>query len=155
MLSILFICSGNTCRSPMAQAIAQSWSNKAFKTNQITVSSAGTHATPNSPISPEALVALARHNIPYEGKSQLLSAELLQEQDIIFVMTKEHLRHTQELIVQNKIAKNHTLLTLHPEQDIQDPLGKGQQPYDKIANEFMSLIPSQLQPHLTLLTESA
>ncbi|ETX12259.1 protein tyrosine phosphatase [Marinomonas ushuaiensis DSM 15871] len=149
MLSILFICSGNTCRSPMAEAVTKSWLSTNFRTHEMKVSSAGTHATPNSPASPEAVIALAKHNIPYEGKSQLLSAELLKEQDIILVMTKEHLRHTQELIAQNKVVKNQTVLTLHPEQDIPDPLGKGQQLYDKIANEFMVLIPSRLQPYLT------
>ena len=160
MLSILFICSGNTCRSPMAEAIAKSWLSKTFNTNQIKVSSAGTHAKLNSPVSPEAVIALAKHNIPHEGKSQRLTAELIKEHDIIFVMTAEHLSHTQEMITKSKMVRSKTdktpmVMTLQPELDIPDPLGKGQQPYDELADEFVELIPERLKPFMALLTESA
>ena len=148
MLSILFICSGNTCRSPMAEAITTSWLSKRFDTTQFKVTSTGTHAKADNPVSPEAIIALAKHNIPHKGKSKRLTVELIQEHDLIFVMTKEHLKHTQEMIVKNKTEKPQIVMALHPDSDIPDPLGKGQQPYDELAGEFMELIPLRLKPFL-------
>ena len=149
MLSILFICSGNTCRSPMAEAVAKHWSKKTFNSNQIQISSAGTHAKPNQATSPEAIIALAKHNISHVGKSQLLTYELIKEQDFIFTMTQEHLNHAQAIIAKNSMSKLPTLMMLHPDLDLQDPLGKGQQPYYELVNEFMTLIPSRLTSFLT------
>lgn len=149
MLSILFICSGNTCRSPMAEAIAKHWLNKTFGSNQIQVSSAGTHANSNQAVSPEAIIALAKHNISHEGKSQLLTYELIKEHDVIFTMTQEHFNHTQAIMAKRSMSKLPTLMMLHPDLDLQDPLGKGQQPYYELADEFMELIPSRLTSFLS------
>lgn len=139
----------------MAEAVTKSWLSTTFRINKIKVSSAGTQAKPNTPASPEAVIALARHNIHHNGKSQRLTAELIKEQDVIFVMTNEHLLHTQEIIAKSKTDKMPMLMTLHPVLDLPDPLGKGQQPYDELVNEFVELIPERLKPFLTLLTESA
>lgn len=139
----------------MAEAVTKSWLSTTFRTHKIKVSSAGTQANPNTPVSPEAVIALARHKIPYDGKSQCLNADLIKKQDVIFVMTKEHLRHTQEIMAKSKTDKQPMLMTLHPDLDLPDPLGKGQQPYNELVDEFVELIPERLKPYLTQLTESA
>jgi protein-tyrosine phosphatase len=151
MLSILFICSGNTCRSPMAETVAKSWLSKHFDPKHFKVSSTGTHAKMNKAVSPEAVIALARHNIPHHGKSKQLTIDLITEHDLVFVMTKQHLKHIQEMIVQNKTDKTPIIKTLHPDRDIVDPLGKGQRSYDELADEFVELIPLQLKPFMSLL----
>jgi len=134
----------------MAETIAKSWLSQHFDTKHIKVSSTGTRAKINNAVSPEAVIALARHNIPHKGESKQLTIELIKQHDLIFVMTKEHLEHTQEIIAQNKTDKTPIVKTLHPDRDLADPLGKGQQAYDELADELIELIPLQLKEFLNL-----
>lgn len=83
-LNILFVCTGNTCRSPMAEAILRK------KYPQWKVKSAGVFAASGSPASPEALEALREKNMLFDHRSQPLTDELLDWADLILTMTSQH-----------------------------------------------------------------
>ncbi len=90
---ILFVCSGNICRSPMAEAIARLHRpGGAF-------ASAGTWARRGDPATPEAVAAGAEIGADLAGhRSQPLSPALLAEAERVFVMTEEHLRDVAALL---------------------------------------------------------
>lgn len=147
MLSILFVCSGNTCRSPMAEAIAQHWltEQEAPLSSLIRFASAGTHVKPNASITKEAIVALEKKGMSYSGASQALTLDLIKDYDVVIVMTQVHLAFAQNLIADKELPGPIKLITLDPQQDIDDPLGKGQKKYDELVEEFLTLIPKRME----------
>jgi protein-tyrosine-phosphatase len=95
--NILFVCTGNTCRSPLAEAIThrrlaeRGW-------NHVRVDSAGTAAAWGAPASEGSLGAAAAVGLDLAGhRSQPLTARLVEESDIILAMTPSHLDRVHEL----------------------------------------------------------
>ena len=72
--TILFVCTGNTCRSPMAEAIARSL----LDDSDVFVASAGVAAMDGAPTSPETVRALASMDIEFQGHSTPLSPEMIR-----------------------------------------------------------------------------
>jgi protein arginine phosphatase len=87
MMNILFVCTGNTCRSPMAAAILKS---KAIP--GIEVKSAGVYAQAGSRASLHAQQILREQGIDHDHESALLTDEHLKWADYVFTMTSDHKR---------------------------------------------------------------
>lgn len=69
MISVLFVCLGNICRSPMAEAVFADLVNKTGLSNQITIDSAGTGGWHTGESAhPGTLKVLRKHDIPYNGR---------------------------------------------------------------------------------------
>lgn len=85
MLRILFVCTGNTCRSPMAEAILKS---KAI--DGVDVKSAGVFAVNGSVASTHARSVLQENNIPEEHRSSMLTDAEINWATYIFTMTEGH-----------------------------------------------------------------
>lgn len=85
---VLFVCTGNTCRSPMAGAIFHHlWS----KQTNWTVASAGLHAIEGSQANPHAIEAVAELGIDLTAhRAQNITADLIDQAEIVVVMTKRH-----------------------------------------------------------------
>jgi protein arginine phosphatase len=82
---ILFVCTGNTCRSPMAEAILK---NKAVDT--IEVRSAGIYAANGSEASTHAKRVLEDNGIVHNHSSSLLTSVEVEWADLILTMTSSH-----------------------------------------------------------------
>lgn len=84
MIRVLFVCAGNTCRSPMAERLFAHRVEEADLSGYIMAASAGVAAHAGDPTHPETLRVLAEHGISAEeGRARLLAASDLTEFDLI------------------------------------------------------------------------
>ncbi len=90
---VLFVCTGNTCRSPMAWAIAQDAADHVLHEGISTVfRSAGLHAVSGEPMTHEAREALETLHVNVPGhRSRPLDRDLVRDAEVIFAMTRSHL----------------------------------------------------------------
>ena len=89
-MNIVFVCTGNTCRSPMAEAIAK-FIVKNKNINNIKITSAGIKVTNSYPININAKKALNEIGVFLENHiSKLLDQKIIDNSDKIITMTKNH-----------------------------------------------------------------
>lgn len=97
-MKVLFVCTGNTCRSSMAAALARRLLEDCEGGRGVRVSSAGVAAFPGDLASPEAVEALAGMGIDLSGhRATLLTADDVGRADLILAMTGDHLQHIKAL----------------------------------------------------------
>jgi protein-tyrosine-phosphatase len=145
---LLFVCSGNTCRSPMAEAIgnaeiASHLNVPVESLNKLSLraTSAGVSARAGARMTAESEQALRALNVPVRPHSaRLLTTELVNQAQIIFCMTDAHRSAVVEMV---PTAADKTRC-LDPEGDIEDPIGMGLEAYVRCAARIQSLLRSQL-----------
>ncbi|NGM82261.1 low molecular weight protein arginine phosphatase [Paenibacillus sp. 7124] len=91
MLHILFVCTGNTCRSPMAEGLMRKLS--AERGVNLEVRSAGVSAISGTPMSRHAAAILRDEGVNDSITSSQLSGELLNWADLVLTLTQSHKRH--------------------------------------------------------------
>jgi protein-tyrosine-phosphatase len=96
-MRILFVCTGNTCRSPLAEGIARR-AIDARGLADIEVSSAGTSAWPDAPASDGSLLVALEHGIDLSThRARQLSPEIVAANDLILTMGPHHLDRAEAL----------------------------------------------------------
>jgi protein-tyrosine phosphatase len=146
--TLLFVCSGNTCRSPMAEAIARKVLSDKLNVPQddlekkgISVISAGSFAMPGARATPQAVDVI--HELGGDlskHRSRPLSVELIHQADVIFTMSRGHAGAVTALVP----SAAEKTVTLDPDKDIDDPIGGDVQLYRDVAGQIKELIERRL-----------
>ncbi|MGA9288484.1 MAG: hypothetical protein WBV93_09095, partial [Anaerobacillus sp.] len=84
MLRVVFICTGNTCRSPMAEVVLKNTSKN------IEAKSAGVFAANGAPASRQVELLFEEKNIPFSHSAQMFDRHLAEWGDILLTMTSSH-----------------------------------------------------------------
>lgn len=128
-MHILFICTGNTCRSPMAEGFFRDLVERSNR-KDITVSSAGTFAGDGESPSINSITAMKDIGIDISHyESSLLTLEMINEADLIIAMTISHKHAVGQLSA--AAVKKCTVLGEYNNsgEDVSDPFGGSQGVY--------------------------
>ena len=142
---VLFVCTGNTCRSPMAERIFQKLLSEKLRCSTdklpeqgVQILSAGMAAFPGGKPSREAVEILSRHGIDLSNhSSQPLSERLVRHADLILAMTQAHMN---SLLSQWPDAAGRSFLIRSDRQDIDDPIGQPIGAYQHCADEIAAAL---------------
>jgi len=149
---ILFVCTGNTCRSPMAEAALRELLKK-HRPGRVEVLSAGTGAATGFPATMYATEVVGMWNADLSHhQSQQLKRSLIERADLVFGMTSEHVKEILRLAPN---ARDKTYLFKNfPDhsargEGVDDPIGQGLDKY----NEIFLEIGEYLGKHLPLIVQ--
>ncbi len=140
-MKILFVCTGNTCRSSMAEALARHELDKRGLSGRVEVMSAGTLAFSGQPASDHAVAVMKEMDIDLNShRSTMLSRELIESADLVLTMTA---RHRMEIlnVCPEAESKVHTLAVYAGAgADVPDPFGGGREIYHRCADSLRGMI---------------
>jgi protein-tyrosine phosphatase len=149
-VTILFVCTGNTCRSPLAEAICRKLlsqkygiSESALHERGIFIHSAGTAAGEGIATAEELQrIALQEGFSLKEHRSKALTISMIEEADYIYTMSKSHL----DTIFEWSPESADKLFLLDPQgEEIEDPLGGTEDVYKKCIQRIKSAIEARLR----------
>lgn len=148
--SLLIVCSGNTCRSPMAEGLARRMlaeerklPDEELETAGVRVTSAGAFASGGSPASAEAVAALAKMGIDLSRhRSRRLTAEMVREADVIYCMTRTHVDAVLDL---DPSAADKTFMLDPLGRDVEDPVGLDLKAYQRCAEMIRRRLEQRLK----------
>ena len=143
--SVLFVCTGNTCRSPMAEGLFR---KPVENRGDFEVMSAGVAAYPGDAANPETIKLLSSRGISLDGfSSQPVSPELVEQATHIFAMTSGHLEALENLFPDytDKFFLACEFVDIPGRgvaSDVPDPIGRGRKAYEETAKTLDLAIPT-------------
>lgn len=155
-VKILIVCTGNTCRSPMAEGALRVLL-EGRKIDNVDVVSAGTAAIPGSPATRYAIEASKTWHADISGhRSRPLTPELIEESELILTMSPSHY---QQVVRMSPEARDRTfLLKKYPDpgdegEGVADPIGGSLDNYNQTFLEIGEEL-GRILPEVTILIGS-
>lgn len=136
-VKFLFVCTGNTCRSPMAEGIFRKYLAEKLRCEVdlldrmgYKAASAGVMDITGTPVSEEAVAACEVRGVDIRGhKSTVLSPQLIADSDFIFAMEQIHCERVRSLSPQ----ASEKCMLLAKNEEIADPIGQSQEVFNHCA----------------------
>ena len=149
-MKVLFICTGNTCRSPMAEVLLRQLVEERG-IGGIESSSAGTGAWEGAPASEGALLVALEHGLDLAShRARRLNPELVQQADLVLTMSQSHLPAVNAL---GGGSKAHRLGSYAGRQgidaEVADPIGGSLDEYRETYDQIRALIDAAIQRLVT------
>lgn len=144
MKNILFICTGNTCRSPMTQYLFEDALKKTenIDSNAIKLRSAGLCAQDGMPASPEAIEVMLEEGLDITAhRSTRVNGGMVEDADIIITMTNSQKNELSKRFPYKK-DKIFTIgeMAGHEDFELSDPFGQGLAEYRKASRQIKNLV---------------
>ncbi len=145
MKTVLFVCTGNTCRSSMAEGLFRDMVKNRGLQDELNIESAGVFAASGQPASPQAIEAMKRQSIDINNhKSRQLTKQMIEKADLILTMTNNHKRAIISMDSE-AVGKTFTLNEYAHEnkskhRDIMDPYGFPVEEYEKSLIEIKNAL---------------
>lgn len=167
-LHVLFVCTGNICRSPTAERLAFAYGAR-FQVRDFSASSAGTRAVIGHPIHRDAALVIEKLGGEVSNfAARQLTSRIASDADLVLTMTKAH-RDTLLELAPRQLRKTFTLseaarlvsqckaesftdlaalrpqLAAHESSDIPDPIGRGAEVFAMVGSQIADLLPPILE----------
>lgn len=156
MPTVLLVCTGNLCRSPMAAALLRARLERDPAQRDWKVYSAGTWAAEGRPASTLAIEVMAQHGINLcAHRSRSVTRGMMEEADLVLPMTQNH-AEALEAAFPDQAQRVHLLSEMAGHRyDIADPYGGARTEYAHTAEELERLIEGGYERIVTLVESAA
>ena len=142
-MRVLFVCTGNTCRSPMAASLLERTLEQSGL-RDIDVLSAGIGAWEGAPASEGAYLVMLEDGLDLSAhRARLLTPELMESADLILAMSRSHLGRVRELGAGSRAYLLGEFAGRAGDRaEIKDPFGAELEQYRETYRELAGLMPA-------------